>query len=216
MHRVLTGENAVEYVSPPDVKISAGKALEGFYLYQSLGVVEVVEKKNTLWAVAGGMKMKLLPNAEGRYRLQPMLLGFIPISVPFLEPMEISFVEVDGDLLSGIYQHGAALPESGLRVEKPNLSEIWLDREGTYDLINADDGEFPVIAPWEFSVNDGFPTISGKLYGESPFAMVIMPQDDELTLWAGLGRRAGDTIRFEETGEGTEIHYQGYVYRKSN
>ncbi len=215
MYRYRTGESPDEYTRPPDVTAVADESLEGFYYYQSLGIVEVVAKKGELWAISGGMKMQLIPNAKGRYRLQPMLMGVIPITVPFLEPMEISFAEVEGDSLSGVYQDGAALPEFGIRIEKPVIGDQWYERQGTYELTNADEGEFPIIAPWEFSIKDGFPTISGKLYGSFPFSMVIIPQDDNLTLWAGIGRRAGDSIRFEERGEDTFIHYQGFVYRKA-
>ena len=216
MHRLHTGENPVEYVRPSDVEIAADDSLEGFYLYQSLGAVEVVAERRELWAISGGMKMKLILNAEGRYRLQPILLGFLPITVPFLEPIEISFVEIEDDMLSGVYQHGSALPEVGIRIEKPVLGQEWYERQGTYEVINADEGEFPIIAPWEFAIEDGLPTISGELYDSFPFSFVVMPQDDKLTLWAGIGRRAGDSIRFEEQGEDTFIHYQGYVYKKTD
>ena len=102
-----------------------------------------------------------------------------------------------------------------IRIEKPALSDVWHDRQGTYELINADEGEFPIIAPWEFAIQDGFPMIRGELYGSFPFSMAVMPQDEELTVGAGIGRRAGDSIRFEEQGEDTFIHYQGYVYKKT-
>jgi CubicO group peptidase (beta-lactamase class C family) len=215
MHRLQTGEAPVEYVRPPDVQAAADELLAGFYFYQSLGIVEVETKRKDLWAISGGMKMKLIPNTEGRYRLQPMLLGILPITVPFLEPMEISFVAIEEEMLSGVYQHGAALPEFGIRIEKPVLSDIWYERQGTYELINADEKEFPIIAPWEFAIEEGFPTISGQLYGSFPFSMVVMPLDDEITVWAGLGRRAGDSIRFEEQGEDTLIQYEGYIYGKA-
>ena len=215
-YRLRTGEDPEEYALPPDAATDPDPTLAGSYLYQSLGIVEVYADKGTLWAKNGGMRMKLVPNERGRYRLKAMLLGFVPISVPFLESMEISFAEVDGDMLSGVYQNGAAIPEIGIRIERPALGDLWYGRQGTYELVNADAGEFPVIAPWEFSIEDGFPTISGKLYGDMPFSMVVKPVDDNLTLWAGIGRRSGDTIRFERMGDDTIIRYQGYIYKKSN
>lgn len=218
VYRARTGEDPTEYSSIPRAVVNPDveslRRYEGTYLYQTLGPVAVEVRRGGLWLTSGGLGMKMIALDNGRYRLKPMLFGFLPIRIAFLEPMEISFEEVEGEMLSGVYDNGMALPEIGIRIERPTLSQLWFDRQGTYDVVNAAEGEFLIIDPWEFTIEDGLPTVRGELYGSYPFSLVLMPQDDEVALWAGIGRRSGDTFRFEERDGTTFIHYQGLIYRK--
>jgi CubicO group peptidase (beta-lactamase class C family) len=212
-----TGIKPKEYRDDPPAVIKAADKdlarLDGYYIYPFLGLSKVETRKSKLMASSGGMKMELLPYDNGRFGVKPLLFGFIPIKIPFLETMEFSFKEVDGDMVSGVYSDGAPLLAIGIRVEPPWLDDTWLSRLGTYEAIDLGD-DFPIISPWELVEREGFLFIEGKLYGKLPFSLVLTPANDDYALWGGLGRGSGETFTFEENEGETLIHYSGYVYRK--
>ena len=217
-----TGRRAEEYRDRPrqvvQIPVQELKKLEGVYIYPSLGVVRMEERKGKLFGFAGKMKMKFVPYNNGRFGLKPLLLGFIPVKIGFLEGIEIGFNEIEGDMISPAYDWGSALPEIGLRVEKPQIIELWQARQGTYEVINAED-DFPILSPWDLELREGFLFLAGKLFGSKNmrFAIPILPVDKDtaLTGSGSIGRRSGETIFFEEKEGDTYFKYSGYLYRKA-
>jgi len=175
------------------------------------------ERKGKLYGFAGGMKMRYLLYDNGRFGLQPLLLGFLPIQIGFLEQYEIGFRDIEGDMISPVYSWGSPLAEIGIRIEKPKLTELWQARQGTYEVSNLDD-DFPVLSPWELVIQDGIPFLVGNLFGSRnmSFGIPIMPVDDTLALTGSgsIGRRSGETIIFGEKAGETYFMYAGYIYRK--
>jgi hypothetical protein len=221
LYETKTGRRAEEYrdLIRREVQIPVPQLenLEGTYFYPTLGIVEMEERKGKLYGVAGGMKMRYLPYDNGRFGLQPLLLGFIPIRIGFLEPFEIGFSDIEGDMISPVYSWGSPIEEIGIRIEKPKLNEVWEERQGSYEVSNLDD-DFPVLSPWELVIQDGIPFLVGNLFGSRNmrFGIPIMPVDDSLALTSSgsIGRRSGETIFFEEKAGETYFTYAGYVYRK--
>ena len=221
LYETKTGRRAKEYRDLPrrEVQIPVPKLenLEGTYFYPTLGIVEMEERKGKLYGVASGMKMRYVPYENGRFGLQPLLLGFIPIRIGFLEPFEIGFREIEGDMISPVYRWGSPIEEIGIRIEKPKLTEVWQARQGTYEVSNFDD-DFPVLSPWELVIQDGIPFLIGNLFGSRNmrFGIPIMPVDDSLALTGSgsIGRRSAETVIFEEKAGETYFTYAGYVYQK--
>ena len=216
-----TGRRAEEYRDLPrqeiQIPVQELKKLEGIYIYPSLGAVQMNERKGKLFGIAGKMKMKFIPYDNGRFGLKPLLLGFIPVKIGFFEGIEISFNQIEGDMISPVYDWGSALPEIGLRVEKPQITELWQARQGTYEVINAED-DFPILSPWDLELRESFLFLAGNIFGSKNMrlSIPILPVDESyaLTGSGSIGRRSGETIFFEEkTGE-TYFRYSGYVYRK--
>ena len=120
-------------------------------------------------------------------------------------------------MISPVYNGGSPLEEIGLRIEAPQLTEPWQDRQGTYEAINVDD-DFPVLSPWVLEINDGFPFLTGDLFGSKNmrFSILILPVDETVALSGSgsIGRRSGETIIFEEESGETYFRYSGYVYKK--
>lgn len=187
--------------------------LEGYYIYEGLGVVKVEEHKGSLRATSGGKKYLMLPYDNSRFGLKLLLFKFIPVKLKFLESMEFGFTGIEGDMLSPVYMDGAPMMSWGIRVEKPLINDLWLERQGEYEVENADD-DFPIVSHWELIIEDGFLLLNTKLYGSLPFSLVLMPVNDDYALWGGIGRRTGDTFIFEEKDGDTRIKYSGYIYRK--
>jgi CubicO group peptidase (beta-lactamase class C family) len=212
-----TGIKPREYRDDPPAVIKASgedlAKLDGYYIYPSFGLSKVGTRKSKLMASSGGMKMELVPYDNGRFGVKPLLFGFIPIKIPFLDTMEFSFKEVEGNMLSGVYSDGTPLLSVGIRVEQPRLDETWLSRQGIYEAIDLGD-DFPIISPWKLVEREGFLFIEGKLYGKLPFSLVLTPANDDYAFWGGLGRGSGETFTFEEKDGEILIHYSGYVYRK--
>jgi hypothetical protein len=221
LYETKTGRKPEEYRDLPrrEVQIPVQKLenLEGTYSYPTLGIVEMEERRGKLYGFAGGMKMRYVPYNNGRFGLQPLLLGFIPIRIGFLEPFEIGFSEVEGDMISPVYSWGSPLEEIGIRIEKPKLTEVWQARQGMYEVSNLDD-DFPVLSPWELEIQDGIPFLIGNLFGSRNmrFGIPIMPVDDTLALTGSgsIGRRSGETIIFGEKAGEPHFTYAGYIYRK--
>jgi hypothetical protein len=161
------------------------------------------------------MSMELVHHENGRFGVKPLFLGFIPVKVPFLDPIEFSFKSVEGELLSGVYGDGAALESVGRRVDRPRLGEPWLSRRGTYLAIDLGD-DFELLTRFDVVERDGFLFVEGKVYGMEPFSWMLSPVNDDYAVWAGIGRNAGDTVAFEQRGGTTYLSFGGYVYRKAN
>lgn len=158
--------------------------------------------------------MEMIPYDNGRFGLKPLLFGFIPIKVPFLDTLEFSFKRVEGDMLSAVYSDGIPLLAIGMRVDQLRLSQNWLARQGTYEAIDLGD-DFPIISPLEVMEKEGFLLIDGKLCGILPFSLMLTPAGDGFAFWGGLGRGSGETFAFEEKDGETFIHYAGCTYRKN-
>ena len=155
----------------------------------------------------------MLPYDNSRFGLKLLLFKFIPVKLKFLESMEFGFTGIEGDMLSPVYMDGAPMMSWGIRVEKPLINDLWLERQGEYEVENADD-DCPIVSHWELIIEDGFLLLNTKLYGSLPFSLVLMPVNDDYALWGGIGRRTGDTFIFEEKDGDTRIKYSGYIYRK--
>jgi len=221
LYETKYGRQPEEYRDLPrqeiQIPVQKLKNLEGTYFYPTLGIVEMEERKGKLYGFAGGMKMRYLLYDNGRFGLQPLLLGFLPIQIGFLEQYEIGFRDIEGDMISPVYSWGSPLAEIGIRIEKPKLTELWQARQGTYEVSNLDD-DFPVLSPWELVIQDGIPFLVGNLFGSRnmSFGIPIMPVDDTLALTGSgsIGRRSGETIIFGEKAGETYFMYAGYIYRK--
>jgi hypothetical protein len=198
--------------------LSELKELEETYTYPTLGVVRVEERRGKLFGFAGGMKMRILPNENGRFGLKPLLLGFIPLNIDFFQGIEIGFHDIEGDMVSPVYNWGSPLEEIGLRIEPPQLSELWQTRQGTYEVVNADD-DYPVLSPWTLEIDQGFPFLTGNLFGSKnmSFSILIIPVHDTLALTGSgsIGRRSGETMIFEEKSGESYFRYSGYIYKKA-
>jgi CubicO group peptidase (beta-lactamase class C family) len=222
LYETKTGRRAEENRDLPrrEIQIPVPKLenLEGTYFYPSLGIVEMEERRGKLYGFAGGMKLRYVFYDNGRFGLKPLLLGFIPIRIGFLEPFEIGFNEIEGDMISPVYSWGSPLEEIGIRIEKPKLTEVWQARQGTYEVSNLDD-DFPVLSPWELEIQDGIPFLVGNLFGSKNmrFGIPIMPVNDTLALTGSgsIGRRSGETVIFGEKAGETYFTYAGYRYRKT-
>jgi hypothetical protein len=127
--------------------------------------------------------------------------------------MEFSFQEMEGDMLSAVYGDGVAFEAIGIRVQQPRLNETWLSRQGTYEAIDLGD-DFAFTSQVEVVKRDGFIFIEGQVYGIFPFSMMLTPAGDDYAITSGIGRRAGETLSFEQREGETLLHYAGFVYRK--
>lgn len=216
--KAKTGIKPNEYrdVHPAIVRVSREELtkLDGYYLYPVLGLAKIETRKSKLMATSGGMKMELIPYDHGRFGVKPLLFGFIPVKIPFLETIEFSFQEVEGDMLSAVYGDGVPLEATGIRVEQPRLSETWLSRQGTYQAIDLGD-DFAFVSTFELVKRDGFLFLDGQAYDRFPFSMMLSPAGDDYALHSGIGRHSGETFAFEQKEGETLLHYAGYVYRKS-
>jgi len=67
-------------------------------------------------------------------------------------------------MISPVCDWGSALPEIGLGVEKPQITELWQVRQGTYEVINAED-DFPILSPWDLELREGFLFLAGDIFG---------------------------------------------------
>ena len=121
-------------------------------------------------------------------------------------------------MISPVCDWGSVLPEIGLGVEKPQITELWQVRQGTYEVINAED-DFPILSPWDLERREGFLFLAGDIFGSKnmSFSIPILPVDESYALTGSRsnGSRSGETIIFEEKSGETYLAYSGYVYRKA-
>ncbi|OJJ20850.1 hypothetical protein BKI52_09720 [marine bacterium AO1-C] len=181
----------------------------GSYANPSIGIFKVKLKNDTLQANLGGTFGQFIPTKSGEFLVKVPGPGIIP-------QIRISFEQVAGYQLMTQTQAGESKEILGNKVDLKSLNKLWKMRVGKYKVINALPGGFEVFSNFNVVLNDNHLVITLKqnLSG-GKITMAIQPENNNEGYTLGLGRQAGNYVRFAKNNQGQEVlHFYGYQLLK--
>jgi CubicO group peptidase (beta-lactamase class C family) len=218
MLEAKTGEEAPKARETERVRAVLTKAaLSGFEgRYETVaGLAAVRARGGYLEIDLGGKTLRAYPRKDGTFRLEFRLLGIIPLGIPDIERMGMSFETVLGrDLIVGTRDGKRSL--FGVRVKKREIPAAWSARTGEYRLLNkGDDAIFPDNV--ELEVEDGLLVIGFSIpaISKERIRISLDPISENEAVIQGLGRGKGETLSVV-TIEGQDVlQYSGFRFART-
>lgn len=167
---------------------------EGDYACR-IGVVSFKVKWNHLQGSLKGNSFRLFPHADGTFSLRYLLLGFIPIKIGALERMRLSFAEIDGRKVVALYSNDM-FQGLGEKIQPVSISDAWLNRLGTYEIMNAGDDEL-FFKDFRLRYDSGLLQldVTFPVANNIKVSLALTPVSDTEAVICGLGDYMGETIR---------------------
>lgn len=177
----------------------------GTYANPGVGIFEVKLVKDTLQANLGGSFGQFIPTKHGDFLIKVPGTGIIT-------QVRMGFGIAKGYQIMTQTQQDGSTQLLGNKVKLKLLNKTWKKRVGKYKLINALPGEFRAFSNFAIKLNGNHLafTIKENLNGGG-MMMAIQPENNQEGYTLGLGRQAGNYIRFTTNNQGKEVlHFYGY------
>ena len=205
-------------IVPPEQKPSATislpqkelKAHEGLYA-TAMGMMSFKVKGKKLQGKLMGHSFQLVPQADGKFSLRYLLLGFIPIKVGALGNQRLLFADIQGRKVVALYANGM-IQGVGEKAQRVAVPKVWLNRLGAYEILNAGD-DYLIFKDFNFRYDDGW-LILDLTVGSMPVSVSLSPVSDTEVVILGLGRYMGETIRAVTIDDEERLRYSGYELRR--
>jgi CubicO group peptidase (beta-lactamase class C family) len=190
----------------------------GFYGTQ-WGLLEIKVKGDRLVTKSQGLTIRLTPLANGLFRSEYLLLGFIPFN-PGLPEGHLEFKHIDDIDLLIVHTDGGKVG-FGMRVEPIPISQDWLDHLGKYKNPEArgetayDHTEASLRVENGFLIMHIWLTTVSRSNQSGGYDLILKPiNDHEAIVWGALDAPGGRTVQWVESGEGGYLQYQGYQFHR--
>lgn len=204
------GMKAPAPVKTAPVKFEDGntsvQSIAGGYFLPDYGFLNFKAKGNKLIAKYSIGKIVLTPTGRGTFESKIQIAGGL-----FSKKlnMELLFKKMDTLNLVLIVSK-QKLYFGGVKISKPNITNVWKQRLGKYNNIN-EDLKHTLAKTLEITENDGY--ICAKIINFSDDEIlncVLTPVSENQAIVAGLGKQTGMTLFFE----GDEIYLGGIKLKK--
>lgn len=179
-----------------------------------MGFLTVKPAGDRLRMKAHGHTANLVPQHDGRFGLQYLLAGLIPIPLPFLKDYHVSFYNVDG--CQFIQFHEGPDATIGEKIEPGSIPEGWQRRRGHYEVVDpGDDSEY--VAALDVEIDEGYLILGITLtqVEDEVFRALMAPVSDTDAVIAGQGRRQGDRVAAFEVNGRRRLRYSGYEFEQA-
>lgn len=181
------------------------KKISGLYIL-GLDVFDIKAKTKKLTTKQNIATLVLKPTTNGMFKVKARIFGIIPVKV---KGQEMKFRNINGTdyiLFKGDKTDTIVI---GTRTTRTNITEIWKNRLGKYDITN-DTSEFAFIKDIELTEMNGFIILKGTDFTKDKISFVLKPINDNEAIVDGIGRNTGSTIFFK----GDEIYMSGFKLKK--
>jgi CubicO group peptidase (beta-lactamase class C family) len=173
---------------------------QGYYASELFGLLNIHSSRGALQIKANGQSYKLMPQTDGSVKFSfPLIGGEIRLSSENISEHRV--------LIADSGKTGRLL--LGEKIARPDLSRIWRQRLGTYQVTNRGDD---IFAPKSLRLNmkNGYLILNIAGMPER----VLTPVNATEAIIAGLGRNLGDTVSFETRGRTKLMRYSGYLAKR--
>ena len=155
----------------------------------------------------------LIPYPNGWFGIGQGAMASLPPSFKPLAKMRFQTQQIDGREVV-VAKKGEKKVVLGEKIPEAPVPEVWLDRVGTYQVLNQDE-EFPVTEP-ELKLNNGQLCMSYKMpvLSSKRIQVPLKPISDTEAIILGLGRTRGETLRAIDVDGEEQLRYSGFVGRK--
>lgn len=168
----------------------------GLVSVKSSGKKQILKMKGNLFG--------LIPNADGWYSLRLRLFGIVPVKLKQLANLRVSVQEINGERIFAIEQ---TLGDNSIKVAfgkeyiKKPIPDVWVKRAGKYRILHNDNETIKAV---ELNYSDGVLYAKCKVRLAGVLKLIVDPISDNEGIISGLGRGAGETVRFNIAG-GDEV-----------
>jgi len=199
--------SAAPVYSPPDPTWSPARlqALAGVYVKNVSGMNFGTV---TVEAVAGGLRVAGQPDIW-----IPRQNGYFSYPGEGGQRAQFKFQAIAGRSIVSVLYDGLENPYME-RYEQGPVSAAWAARQGAYTAVNVNPGSalWPGANTMVLELgSDGILRIKGTLRGDVP----IKTLNDTLTVFGGIGRNRGESVRVVNVGGEEQIEFWGYRYRRT-
>lgn len=206
---------------PPDLFVAAmspkpaagtASAPEGSYA-TDFGLISIRPADAKVCACIAAETMDLIPHPDGWFGVTAGDVGSLPASVEPLTRMRFQTRHIGGrDVV--IADTGKGEVVIGEKVPTSPIPPEWLDRLGTYEVINPDPG-FP-IRDLQLNLNDGKLCLSYAMpvLSDGRIQMPVQTVSEDAGIILGLGRTRGETVRIVDGDGEPLLRWSGYLARK--
>jgi hypothetical protein len=156
-----------------------------------------------------GQKFLLVGEASTGFSLRLLLAGIVPLRIPSLADIVLTFPTIDNIDYVGLYSAGAE-QIIGRRFDPVPVPEAWLNRIGEYEPTNAIAGAY--LQSTQIAYRDGFLLLDGTVMG-TRMLLPLDPISDSEALTAGVGRVLGETVSVRNVDGVEIIAFSGYELR---
>ena len=195
-----TGQTPTSAVPARPALPSMPEDFAGFYATDA-GLLEIVHRPGRFLVRLQGRAIPLKRAANGSLQGRPAAGGEITLWRTRLSEREVL-----------IQDSAAGRVLVGEKVAGSLLSPAWRQRLGNYQVENPD----PALPPLRVRLlaKSGFLLARVRGAGGEPLERVLLPLNDRETIFAGLGRGLGETLRVEERAGAEVLGYSGYRLRR--
>jgi len=178
------------------------------------GLISIRPKDAKLCACIVEETFDLIPYPNGWFGIDQGGMASLPPSFKPLAKMHFQTQEIDGREVV-VAKSGEKKVVLGEKISPVPVPEVWLDRIGTYKVVNQDE-EFPITES-ELKLNNGQLCMSYKMpvLSSKRIQVPVKPISDTEAIILGLGRTRGETLRAIEVDGEERLRYSGFVGRKS-
>ncbi|NIB38424.1 serine hydrolase [Pseudomaricurvus alkylphenolicus] len=153
-----------------------------------------------------GTSFKLIPHSDGRFSVEGLPWSEAHITIRTVDGR--TAIKIMGGAVGGLVY--------GERIEPSPVSQVWMDRLGTYQISNGKPGFTEFFARAELKHEDGFLLLDFVCAIECERVVFpIGPTSDVDAIILGLGQRiAGETVSFVDVEGEEHLFFSGYLMKK--
>lgn len=177
------------------------------------GLISIRPQDAKLCACIVEQTFDLIPYPSGWFGIGQGGTATLPSSFRPLAKMQFQTQEIDGREVV-VAKSGDKKVVLGEKIPDGAVPEVWLNRVGTYEVMNQDK-EFPVTEA-ELKLNNGQLCMTYKMpvLSSKRIQVPLKPISDSEAIILGLGRTRGETLRAVEVDGEERLRYSGFVGRK--
>lgn len=187
--------SGVAQASPAKIPLNPN-SLPGHYASEYVGLIRISDNRGRMRIKVLGKSFPLLLQPDGSAKFTYANFGGeVTLRRDELSAHQVLILDspVTGRLLLGE------------KLAQPNLSKLWRQRLGRYQITNKGD-EVDMPPALHLQIKDGFLIVQGD--------RVLIPLNDQEAIIAGLGRGLGETVTFETHGKQQKIRYLGLLAQR--
>ena len=213
----------MEMPAPPDARFFVAKLekdlrnnntaeISGNYA-TDIGLISIRAKDAKICACIVEETFDLIPYPNGWFGIDQQGQSSLSPAVKPLAEMQFQTRLINGKEVV-VAKTGDHMNVLGEKIPPAPIPEAWLNRVGSYELLNPDH-QFPVRQA-RLALNNGHLCMSYQMPKLSPnvIQVPLRPISDTDAIILGLGRTRGETLRAVFVNGEERLRYSGYVGRK--
>ncbi|MDJ0863317.1 MAG: serine hydrolase domain-containing protein [Gammaproteobacteria bacterium] len=199
----------------PDKGGDDGPVRAGGSYATDLGLIAIRPRDEKLCACVIEQTLDLIPYPDGWFGIKQRSIDALPPSHRVFGELRFRTRMIDGKEVIVAERDGQEML-LGEKVRPAPVPKAWLDRVGSYELMNPDP-EFPLEEPrlWYEQGNLGM-SYRMPLLSNRTVRVPLRPISATEAVILGLGRTRGETLRAVQHNGEERLRYSGYIGRKQS